>query len=117
MVLVIRNAQMQALARPQLEAFTRRMVDHVRRVFSERAAPMTDEQIRSQVQDGIERAEAYGIRREADVALFIDILFGIGPDFDDRPECAWIRTILENRDDSGTLRMQLVYDELPRRAR
>ncbi len=117
MPFVIRDAQMEVLAEPLLEAFSVRMMRHVRRVFPQATSVMTDDEVRGLVRDGIERSRAYGIRRETDVALFIDLLLGIGTDFDDRPECAWIRTILDRREQSGMLRMQLIYDELPQKTR
>ena len=68
------------------------------------------------VRSGCARALAFDIRREVNVLLFVDLLFAAGDAFESHADWEWARTILADRSRSETLRLILVYDELPLRA-
>ncbi len=119
LMLVIRKKQFTAIkedAGSFYAAFETSMISHIKTVFPDQAEVMTDEEIRVLVREGVEKAAAYRIARSENVALFIDLLVGLAPDFDTREDIAWIRDILEDGQLSEDVRMTLIYRELPGRA-
>ena len=58
------------------------MVLHIQARFPSQFEDLGEDKVRRRIQDGIERAERYEIRTQADVARFIRFMFGIRPDFD-----------------------------------
>lgn len=81
-MLVLRKEQIEALDRHSEKLFLDRMVDHVSEIFPDECKESGSKgQIRELVRQGLNQARGYGINTEEDVALYVDIMFGIGPDF------------------------------------
>ncbi len=112
-MLVIRKKQIEALDRQSEKLFLDRMVDHLSEIFPEKCKELGSKaQIRELARQGLERARGYGIDTEQDVALFVDIMFGIGPDFPDGEDMRWARSILENEGLSGPAKMAFILQRL-----
>jgi hypothetical protein len=112
-MLVIRKKQIEALDRQSEKLFLDRMVDHLHEIFPDKCEELGSKgKIRELARQGLERAQGYGIDTEQDVALYVDIMFGIGPDFPDGEDMAWARSILENDGLIGPAKMDLILQRL-----
>jgi len=81
----IRRQHRAAFVEAAVRDFEKRMVAHLRECFSEQCADLGDEELRAIVAYGRERAALYGIDLERHVCLYIDLMFGVGRDFDEDP--------------------------------
>lgn len=115
MLLIIRSAQMAALDAAVLDGFIRRMVAHLRTILPERIAAWGEEETKTRVADAIERASAFGLTAERDVARYVDVAVAFGADFPDGDGMARAREILDDHDVSAAARVRRLYDELERR--
>ena len=85
---------MLKLSRPQLEAMTlrdpQRLVDTLLRYVRRNAADMIKNidpiSLREMVEGGVVRARSHGLSRLDDLALFIGLMFEIGPSFDEQAD-------------------------------
>ena len=112
-MLVIRKKQMEALDSHSEKLFLDRMVDHLYEIFPDKCQELGSRaQVRKVARQGLEQAQGYGIDTEQDVALYVDIMFGIGPDFPDGEDMAWARSILENDSLIGPAKMDLILQRL-----
>ena len=118
-MLVIRKKQLEAILQHTYIAedrgFFSRMLTHLKGVFPEKTEAMGDAETRILIQSGLGRAFEYGICKEWNVALFIDLLVGVSEDFDDRKETTWIRAVLEDKRLPEDARLDLIYREIPKR--
>lgn len=115
-MLVIRKKQIEALDRQSEKLFLDRMIDHLYEIFPDKFEELGSKiKIRDMVRQGLEQAQGYGIDTEQDVALYVDIMFGIGPDFPDGEDMAWARSILENDGLIGPAKMDLILQRLEKR--
>jgi hypothetical protein len=115
-MLVLRKEQLEALDRNSERLFLERMVDHVSEIFPEKCEELGSEgEIRERIRQGLEGARRYGINTEKDVALYVDIMFGIGPDFPEGKDMAWARSILEKDGLSGPAKMEFILQRLEKR--
>jgi len=111
-MLTLRNEQLKALDAAIAKDFEQRTMRHLSRIFPQQCEDMGDEAVRRLIRDGIERAAQYQIKIERHVALFIDLMVGIAPDFDRQPEMYWARRILEDPSLSSDDKLDLIYTEL-----
>jgi hypothetical protein len=110
-VLVIRHAQMDALARSAMEPFVENVIAHLRRVWPEECAAMGDEGLEAFVARGMAKCERYGIETEYDVGRFCDLMLLLTPDFDEDPNIPWAQDILTSPGFDGRVKV----DELMER--
>ena len=112
-MLVIRKKQIEALDRHSEKHFLDRMIDHLSEIFPDKCEEFGSKgEILKRILQGLERARGYGIDTEEDVALYVDITFGIGPDFPDGEDMHWARSILENEGLSGPAKMAFILQRL-----
>jgi len=109
-VLHIRKEQMEVFDAYMLELFVEKMLVHVREVFPEQTKDKSKDELRALVEDGIKRASAYDINEERQVALLIDLMIGIGRDFEKRKP--WIERILVSEEFDQHEKMNLIYKRL-----
>lgn len=102
----IRADQLRTLARAGREPFVRKLLRHLRKLFPETLNARADAELREWIQDGVERAEAYGMSMEYDVARFVEYMVYLGPDFD--KSVPWAAQILASAHTPGTLKMDLI---------
>jgi hypothetical protein len=88
------------------------MMRHLVRIFPEQCEAMGDKAMHRLIRDGIAKAAGYQIVIERHVALFIDLMMGIAPDFDRQPEMVGIRRILEDPDLTPDDKLDLIYSEI-----
>jgi hypothetical protein len=109
-MLTIRREQMKPFEESARRRFAQRLAEHARAIFPDRCAELGAQGLLALVDEGVARARRYGVHLERDVALFVDLMLALGARFDEDPELAWARKILE--DDftpDATLRMQLLH--------
>ena len=108
--------QMEALDRHSEKLFLDRMIDHLYEIFPDKCQELCSKgKIRELARQGLEQARGYGIDTEEDVALYVDIMFGIGPDFPEGEDMAWARSILENEGLIGPAKMDLILQRLEKK--
>lgn len=91
------------------------MVKHIAKIFPDKFQEMGKEDALVIIHEGMEKSSGYGVKSERDVALFVDLMIGIGHNFDIIKETAWIRTILDDMELPPSDRMDLIYKQLPMR--
>ncbi len=93
----LRQAQLEAFSEPQLQDFEDFMVGHLNKWFPDACQALGDDGTRRRIRMGVERAERYDILGRRDVCKYIDVMFTLGPGFDEDPELPWARQILAPR--------------------
>ena len=96
---------MEAFSAQQRERFEEEMTVYVARKYPEESATMADGALRALIHDGVDKARAYDIILEGDVARYIEFMVILGPDFDESENTAWAPAILKNR--SATAKSKL----------
>jgi hypothetical protein len=115
-MLVIRKTQKEALDRHSEKLFLDRMIHHLYEIFPDRCEELGSKaRVQELAHQGLERARGYGIDTEEDVALFVDIMFGIGLEFPEGEDMAWARSILEKDGLSGHGKMEFILQRLEKR--
>jgi glucose-6-phosphate 1-dehydrogenase len=104
-MLVIRDEQIKALDESMLRSFKNRMVSHLRRTCPEETSGMSDEELRTLIQDGINKAESYQIFEDNDVRRFLEYMLILNPDFDQDSSFPEIQEILNDEEMDGTEKM------------
>jgi hypothetical protein len=107
-MLTIRKGQMEALALARLDAFETGALAHVRGLFPEDCAELTEEQLRARIRDGIARGRLYGLTGKYDLLTFIEHMFILGPEFDRAAEYGWARELLTNREFASATKADLL---------
>ena len=92
-MLVIRNAQLQAIRTERIERLEDRLVEHAQRHFPEVCSRMK-RGLRGAVDHSVERARSYGFDREREICKYLNLQFRFGRDFDRDPRCAWAHPLL-----------------------
>ncbi|MEA3641720.1 MAG: hypothetical protein VBE63_17535 [Lamprobacter sp.] len=77
-----------------LERYEHRLLTHVREFFPKNVAMLGDDGAQAAVRYAIGRAQAYGLAAEQDIAIYVDLVFAFGRDFDGH--CPWARDILNS---------------------
>lgn len=111
-MLVIRSAQMDVFQRAAEDRFEENMVRHLGELFPARRG---DPSLRGLIRAGIVKARAYGIETDGSIAVLIDLMAGVAPDFDERPEGAWARAILDDRALPDDARLDIIVEILQAR--
>lgn len=92
-MLVIRQAQIDAMVKGTDEEFEEFLMNHARAEFPKKTADIDDERLRPMVRSGIKRAESHGFTAAADITAFVAVMFEIAPNFDEQPR---IREVLDD---------------------
>ncbi len=110
-MLKIRPEQNEELSKVAFKDFEDRMVVHIKKHFSEHYKALGEENTRTLIQYGIERAATYEIVSERDVCKYIDLMVAFGPDYDQDHKLPWAAKNLndENLNDPS-VRINTTYD-------
>ncbi len=108
----IRKEQMEVLEAVMLDLFIKKMLVHVYELFPEETKDKDKQEMRDLVEEGINRASGYEITEEREVALFIDLMVGMGRDFEKQRSNNWILRILTKEDLKQREKMDLIYRRL-----
>jgi hypothetical protein len=107
-MLKIRKTQMDSLSETMLKQFEDRMVTHLRSACPEQTHDMPEPELRVTIRQGISSAAQYDITSEVDIRRYLECVVVYGPDFATNPKTAWARSILHNKELSGTEKMNRV---------
>lgn len=113
-MLIIRKEQMAVFEWHTARRFREKVKKHLRRALAEPIAGIQDAALNERIEGGIKRGRAYGLTKERDLMLFIDLTFLIAPRFEDEPRMKWSRKILSATDVAGDAKMELIYQRLSR---
>jgi hypothetical protein len=107
---VIRSAQMVIFQRAAYRQFEGLMITHLRCCYTATVSRLSDDDLRSLIREGTERAWKYGVTDAYDICRYIECIATYGEDFDTQPETEWAGEILRLPGISGTARMDLIDD-------
>jgi glucose-6-phosphate 1-dehydrogenase len=104
-MLVIRDEQIEAFDESMLRSFKNRMLLHLRTACPEESLNMSDEELRTLIQGGIDKAESYQIFEDNDMRRFLEYMLILSPDFDQDSSFPEIQEILNHEEMDGTEKM------------
>lgn len=93
-MLVIRDAQMKAMARPAREHFAGEVRAHLQKYFPDECSLMGAGALDELIAHGIGRALARGFETERQVYKWLSLAIEFGRDFDSDPSLPWVAEIL-----------------------
>ena len=96
-MLVIRQAQMDALRQVAVGQFEDDMVAHLKHFAPRHCEVIGEHAVRDAITLGVRRARQYGLTNCGPVRFYIELLFMYGSDFDTDPQCVWASQILNDR--------------------
>ena len=119
-MLRFRKEQMDVLSEYMRHSFEKRMVEHIAEEFPDKYRKMQDPErgdakVHELVREGMGKAEGYGLTSERDVALFIDVMVRVSPDFDQRPDMDWACEILKSDSVPPDGKLDAIHEELDAR--
>jgi hypothetical protein len=88
-MLVIRNAQLEALRLSAVSQFEREMIDHLYDFSPRHCAVIRETGVREVIRAGVDRAAEFGFTSYGPVRLFIELAFMFGIDFAKDPQHRW----------------------------
>ncbi len=113
----IRAEQYELLARASLRDFETRAAAHLGEFFPEQCRSLGQDGLLRAIAYGVQRSHEYGIRTECDVCQYLDLMFGLGPDFDRDPKLPWAGEILRrNEPAEPAARLAQLFDRLEQTA-
>ena len=110
-MLIIRNEQMEAFSKYELENFVNNMVAHVMTVWPEGYREMGELEVRESIYHAIDRAREAGIETEYDVERFIDLIYKFDWATDEEPDAPWALEILNNTELDGSTKMDRLWEQ------
>jgi hypothetical protein len=106
-MLVIRDAQLRAMARAALPDW---ITKHLRQFFPRQCAALGEAGLRERVHEGVSRAVVYGFTTEVQISQYVDLMFVFGADFDTDPALSWPQPLLSDPTLPAALRMERLLE-------
>ena len=97
-----------------LADFERRAVEHLHRTLPAQCAALGRPAVRDSVRDAIAKARGYGIKSEADVLSYLNLMYLLGFDFESQPRFAWANELLQATDVQAASRLTLLRNRAMR---
>ncbi|MGE0442209.1 MAG: hypothetical protein AB7L66_05225 [Gemmatimonadales bacterium] len=110
-MLIIRQAQLDAMGRALDRQFTAAVRSHLAEQFPDRIAALSPEALAAEIEQGCAQGREFGLESEADVAALIHFRFEAGPDFATHPEFGWAVAALMNPDLTSPERVDRLFEE------
>jgi hypothetical protein len=111
-VLIIRDAQISALAEPGIRRFRERAVLHLRTAVPETCAALGEDAVQASVDLALRKSREYGFREERDIVGYLNLMYLLGFDFDTDPRYAWTRDVLRATAAPGRWRMECLTERV-----
>ncbi|NVZ65064.1 hypothetical protein HX867_23430 [Pseudomonas gingeri] len=115
-MLTIRRAQLKIFEDVAISRFETRLLERLRRVFPAHVAALPEAELHLALRQGLAKARQYRMISEVDTVMFLDLLFGLAADFDERPEHRWIIELLDDPRLPAYAALDLIYQQLPQRS-
>ena len=109
---VVRDAQVQAMLEPMRRRFVEGTRAWLRGKWAQKLEKVSDDDLRKLIRDGMDRAMKYRIDTESSMSLFIELMVAIAPDFDEQPQAAWLKGMLENPKIPAAEKAEFVHRQL-----
>lgn len=103
--MIVRDSQIREIRKSTHKKFEDDMVVHLHTSFAEETEHYEEDELRELIRRGIDRAFQYDITIAADVSRFIEYMVCYDENFDTDPGMTWTQKILNNKDLSGTKKM------------
>ncbi len=107
--MIIRKEQMDVLGSYMLDQFVERALMYLRTAFNEQMEAQSYNDLRTEINAGINKAKNYGIKYERDVLHFLEYTMRYGKDFDREPQFSKAYEILQQEID-GTAKITLLSE-------
>ncbi len=92
--MIIRSEQVRALEEASWRGFEDRMIERVRTYFPKPAEQLGEAQLRVLTRYAVTRAERHMLPHERSIALYLDMMFVLGSNFDEDSQIPWAAAIL-----------------------
>jgi len=112
-MLTIRPAQIKVFSQTEVAKFEEWMIVHLKKYFPVQCRAAGEQQLRTIIRTGIDRATVYEISSQRDVCKYIDLMVVLGRDFDTDRRFPWAAEILAKRCDS-TSKMSALFELAPK---
>jgi hypothetical protein len=120
-MLTIRKVQLQALNRYVDQAFEERLLrrlqekhaDRMARLASSETAGDATDAAATFVHEAVTKARGYHLESAPDLTAFVELTLLLGPDFEARPEFAWMSRVLNSKTLPAHTRMRTLFQRLP----
>ena len=86
LVFIIKQNQIEALTKIRLDAFKKRLEEHLQKHFGHLINKLNKEQIDYFIDEGVKRAENYGLHTEYQIMVYFNIMLTLGLDFEKNEE-------------------------------
>lgn len=104
-MLKIRKEQMAVFQEFMRTQFEDQMVRHLRSRFGEELIATSEQDLRTMIRAGTDKAARYEVTTEDDVRCYLEFMVTLGSDFDTNPACSWAGDILREEHYNGTAKM------------
>lgn len=84
-MLKIRQAQMDEFRKQSEQEFIEKVAQDIRENHADKVADISEEELRRRVEFGLEKAQKYEMTGKYPIALFIELMFIVAPDFYEYP--------------------------------
>ncbi len=81
----IREEQIDEFRRQSEEEFVENVASDLRENQPDKVADIDEQELRRRVRFGLEKAQKYGMTGQYPIAMFIELMFMVAPDFDEYP--------------------------------
>ncbi|HEV7241054.1 MAG TPA: hypothetical protein VGQ36_17585 [Thermoanaerobaculia bacterium] len=108
-MLVIRQAQLSALADAKRRAFEDRCASFLRTTWPEDHEQLGEDELRGLVRERSARAADFGLTTERDIQRFLNLSALLGHDFEWQPRNEWIVTLLRDSTIPFPGKLEIIY--------
>ena len=95
-MITIRTAQLEAMGMGRLALAKTRIADELRRHWPAACAQLGGVALAVWIDRGVEACQRRGIDTEQDFAHYGNVMFALGPDFEEDPRYPWARRVLDD---------------------
>lgn len=107
--MLIREAQINEFRKQSEEEFIEGMARDLRTNHPDRTSVLDDKELRRRVEFGLRKAQKYEMTGKYPIAIFIELMFIVAPDFDEYP---LINFILKDREIAPNDRIDRAIEEM-----
>lgn len=111
----IRTEQFEALRRPEIESFERRLYVELERAYPERVAIVGREQTKALIHGGLRTGLDRGLEHEDELTSLVVLMLQLGPRFERSPDRVPALALLEHPRLPGRLKIERIERILTRR--
>jgi hypothetical protein len=111
-MLKLRKEHLDAFEVQAIALFANRVLAHIKSVWPEQSAELTDPVLRSTIQTAIQRAATLGLTTEYDVARFVNLSFILAADFETNPLSIWTRPFITDKTLAPVAKLDRIYQRM-----